>query len=101
MPADDIPSDVIERIRATDHRKTVALFVFSPELNRVTDEDRGTVASDWYCAALLVYRGRLAHNRLVIGTAEQDDGDSIESVAASFGEFLSRIVREGLGVADE
>ena len=101
MPADDIPPDVIERIRATDHGKTIALFVFSPELQRVTDEDRGTLTSEWFCAALVVHRGKLAQNRLVIGCAEQIDGDSIDSVAISFGAHVGGIVEEALGVSDE
>jgi len=101
MPADDMPEEIIERLRTFDHGKTIALFVFAPELQRLTDADHGVTRSEWFCAALIVYRGKLSHNKLVIGIAEQIDGDSIDAVAGSFAGYVGGIVEAALGVRDE
>jgi len=97
---DDMPEEIVQSLMSRDHSDAIAVFVFAPVMLTVAGEG-GTAMQAWECSALVVYRGKLSQNRIVRGMRKCRQDDSLAEVAREFGDSVSAIINEALGVTDE
>lgn len=91
----DLPEEIGQATPPTTEQNTmhIGIAVGMPRLDRLTDEDRGTVVSIWTLHAALINGNHPDLDAIILyAQSPQDEDDSIGSVQAEFGTWCAEMI---------
>lgn len=81
----DLPPDVLATKGAKDNELGVRVFVRTPQLHRLRDDDRGIVLQHWEVEAIVSDDHDVTNTVLMSSRSQFIDGDTHDSVANEYG----------------